>query len=54
MNMPMENKFHTVRGYQLIKQNESRLTPALEDYLEMTYRLCLKRIIRALISFLRN
>jgi len=42
MNMPMENKFHTVRGYQLIKQNESRLTPALEDYLEMTYRLCLE------------
>lgn len=42
MNKPTENKFHTVRGYQLIKQNESRLTPALEDYLEMTYRLCLE------------
>ncbi|MDK2966238.1 iron dependent repressor, metal binding and dimerization domain protein [Lacrimispora amygdalina] len=42
MNKPMENEFHTVRGYQLIKQNESRLTPALEDYLEMTYRLCLE------------
>lgn len=42
MNKPIENEFHTVRGYQLIKQNESRLTPALEDYLEMTYRLCLE------------
>ena len=42
MNKPTENKFHTVRGYQLIKQNESRLTPALEDYLEMAYRLCLE------------
>ncbi|RFZ76984.1 DtxR family transcriptional regulator [Lacrimispora amygdalina] len=42
MNKPIENEFHTVRGYQLIKQSESRLTPALEDYLEMTYRLCLE------------
>lgn len=36
------NEFHTVRGYQLKKQNEGKLTPALEDYLEMTYRLCLE------------
>lgn len=40
MNKPMENQFYTVRGYQLKKQNESGLTPALEDYLEMAYRLC--------------
>jgi Mn-dependent DtxR family transcriptional regulator len=41
MSNPTENEFHTVRGYQIKKQNESGLTPALEDYLEMTYRLCL-------------
>ena len=31
-------QFHTVRGYQLLKQNEGLLTPAMEDYLEMIYR----------------
>ncbi len=34
--------FRTVRGYQLQNRREGRLTPALEDYLEMTYRLCLE------------
>lgn len=42
MNKSIEGKFHTVRGYQLKNQNESGLTPALEDYLEMTYRLCIE------------
>ncbi|HBR08585.1 MAG TPA: DtxR family transcriptional regulator [Clostridiales bacterium] len=32
--------FRTVRGYQLANQRKGRLTPALEDYLEMAYRLC--------------
>lgn len=32
------NEFHTVRGYQLLNQNKSRLTPAMEDYLEMICR----------------
>lgn len=32
--------FRTVRGYQLANQTEGQLTPALEDYLEMAYRLC--------------
>lgn len=32
------SKFHTVRGYQLLKKNEKFLTPAMEDYLEMIYR----------------
>jgi len=32
--------FRTVRGYQLINRRKGRLTPALEDYLEMAYRLC--------------
>lgn len=32
--------FRTVRGYELINQQEGKLTPALEDYLEMIYRIC--------------
>jgi DtxR family Mn-dependent transcriptional regulator len=31
-------KFHTVRGYQLLEQNKRLLTSAMEDYLEMIYR----------------
>lgn len=31
-------KFHTVRGYQLMEQSNRLLTPAMEDYLEMIYR----------------
>ena len=31
-------KFHTVRGYQLLEQNKKLLTSAMEDYLEMIYR----------------
>ena len=37
-----DSYFRTVRGYQLQNQGQGRLTPALEDYLEMTYRLCLR------------
>lgn len=33
-----ENKFYTVRGYQLLDQQRNGLTPSLEDYLEMIYR----------------
>lgn len=32
--------FRTVRGYQILNQQEGQLTSALEDYLEMTYRIC--------------
>jgi len=32
------SKFHTVRGYQLLQQNNRLLTSAMEDYLEMIYR----------------
>lgn len=35
-----EEDFRTVRGYQLLSRQD--LTPALEDYLEMAYRLCLQ------------
>jgi DtxR family Mn-dependent transcriptional regulator len=37
----MHNKFHTVRGYQLLEQNKKILTSAMEDYLEMIYRYSL-------------
>lgn len=36
--MEEERKFHTVRGYQLLSQNQRLITPAMEDYLEMIYR----------------
>lgn len=42
MNQPPNSEFHTYRGYQLKKQQEGKLTTALEDYLEMVYRLCLE------------
>lgn len=35
-------KFHTVRGYQIIDKNKKMLTSAMEDYLEMIYRNSLK------------
>ncbi len=34
----MDNEFHTVRGYQLLRQKNMTLTPAMEDYLEMVFR----------------
>lgn len=40
MNKDQGAGFHTVRGYELLKQG-GQLTPAMEDYLEMVYRLCL-------------
>ncbi|HHX77868.1 MAG TPA: DtxR family transcriptional regulator [Firmicutes bacterium] len=36
-------EFYTVRGYELIKQAENVLTPSMEDYLEMAYRLSLRK-----------
>ena len=39
--MQNNNKFHTVRGYQLLEQNKRILTSAMEDYLEMIYRYSL-------------
>ena len=39
--MQNNNKFHTVRGYQLLEQNKKILTSAMEDYLEMIYRYSL-------------
>lgn len=40
MNSDNGREFHTVRGYELLRQQKERLTPAMEDYLEMVYRLC--------------
>jgi len=42
MNDNPQATFRTVRGYQLLNQQEGRLTSAMEDYLEMAYRLCLE------------
>lgn len=42
MNNNTKSDFRTVRGYQLAYQREGQLTPALEDYLEMSYRLCIE------------
>lgn len=42
MNHDTDSNFRTVRGYQRISQEEGQLTPALEDYLEMAYRLCMQ------------
>lgn len=36
--MNEKQKFHTVRGYQLLDQNKKTLTSSMEDYLEMIYR----------------
>jgi len=41
-NMNGSNEFHTVRGYQLLQHENTALTSAMEDYLEMIYRNCLK------------
>lgn len=41
MNDEINSDFRTVRGYQLLNRQGGKLTPAMEDYLEMTYRLCL-------------
>lgn len=32
-------EFYTVRGYALLNQDDNVLTPSMEDYLEMAYRL---------------
>lgn len=42
MNNNKNSDFRTVRGYQLANRKEGQLTPALEDYLEMAYRLCME------------
>lgn len=36
--MERNQDFHTVRGYQLLNQEDRLLTSAMEDYLEMIYR----------------
>lgn len=34
-----KKEFRTVRGYELLRQEDKALTPSMEDYLEMTCRL---------------
>lgn len=42
MDDTREGKFRTVRGYQNLSQEHGALTPSMEDYLEMIYRLHLQ------------
>lgn len=42
IRMQKNQDFHTVRGYQLLTQNDKLLTSAMEDYLEMIYRSILE------------
>lgn len=39
--MKSNKNFHTARGYQRLLQQKKKLTPSMEDYLEMIYRDCL-------------
>jgi Mn-dependent DtxR family transcriptional regulator len=34
-----KERFYTVRGYELLSKDANLLTPSMEDYLEMVYRL---------------
>lgn len=36
--MNSNKKFHTVRGYEILKKHKNLLTNSMEDYLEMIYR----------------
>ena len=42
MDRKIEPGFRTLRGYQMFDQKLGRLSPALEDYLEMIYRQCVE------------
>lgn len=33
--------FHTFRGYEILDREKKKLTPSMEDYMEMIYRLCM-------------
>lgn len=39
MELHKEEQFRTYRGYALLEQEIGALTPSMEDYLEMIYRL---------------
>jgi Mn-dependent DtxR family transcriptional regulator len=36
------SEFYTFRGYEIIDREKNVLTPSMEDYLEMIYRMCLE------------
>jgi Mn-dependent DtxR family transcriptional regulator len=38
-----EKEFYTVRGYERLRQEDKPVTPTMEDYLEMVYRLSKNR-----------
>ncbi len=33
--------FHTFRGYEILDREKKKLTPSMEDYMEMIYRVCM-------------
>lgn len=37
-----DREFHTVRGYQILNDENKLLTSSMEDYLEMIYRTCME------------
>jgi len=40
--MKKDKEFHTVRGYQMLNNSQSKLTSSMEDHLEMIYRICME------------
>ncbi len=40
--MGKDREFHTVRGYQILNDENKILTSSMEDYLEMIYRTCME------------
>lgn len=41
--MEEDEKFYTVRGYELLEHAGKELSPSMEDYLEMIYRLAVPK-----------
>ena len=37
--MGKDKEFRTIRGYELLRQKHNLITPSMEDYLEMAYRI---------------
>ncbi len=42
MNKKHNSPYRTIRGYQIANHQQNKLTPAMEDYLEMAYKLCIE------------
>ena len=42
MDEKQNSEYRTIRGYQMVNQRKNELTPAMEDYLEMAFKLCIE------------